>query len=61
MFRALGTHEDSDAALKTFERTVRRLFLGARPDKLPSRMDDDADAMEHVSSPLCQGLCAVVE
>eukprot|EP00974_Lingulodinium_polyedra_P023004 2219208-Lingulodinium_polyedra.AAC.1 len=61
MFREFGTHADTDAGLKTLERTVKRPFLDVHSDKFMNRMGDDAPAMEHVCLPLCQGLCAVVE
>eukprot|EP00974_Lingulodinium_polyedra_P023166 2236296-Lingulodinium_polyedra.AAC.1 len=60
-FREFGSHEDSDVALKTLERTVRRLFLGTRQDKLHVRIGPDAEAMSYVSIPLSQGLSAVLE
>eukprot|EP00974_Lingulodinium_polyedra_P118819 11168728-Lingulodinium_polyedra.AAC.1 len=46
-FREFGNHEDSDVALKTLERTVRRLFLDARQDKLHVRIGPDAEAMSY--------------
>eukprot|EP00974_Lingulodinium_polyedra_P092402 8952228-Lingulodinium_polyedra.AAC.1 len=61
MFREFGAREDSAAALKTLEHTVRRVCLGVYPGKFPSRMGDDASAMERMFLPLCQGLGAVVE
>eukprot|EP00974_Lingulodinium_polyedra_P061480 5933010-Lingulodinium_polyedra.AAC.1 len=61
MFREFGNHEDSDTALKTFERTVRRLFLDVHTDVFDVRVGEDAPAMAYVALPLCQGLGAVVE
>eukprot|EP00974_Lingulodinium_polyedra_P008581 819199-Lingulodinium_polyedra.AAC.1 len=60
-FRELGNHEDADTALKTLERTVRRLFLDTHQDKLQTRIGPDAEAMGYMSIPLSQGLPAVLE
>eukprot|EP00974_Lingulodinium_polyedra_P016796 1629720-Lingulodinium_polyedra.AAC.1 len=53
MFREFGTHEDSDTALKTLERTVRRLFLDVHADVFEARVGADAPAMTHIALPLC--------
>eukprot|EP00974_Lingulodinium_polyedra_P092161 8930641-Lingulodinium_polyedra.AAC.1 len=61
MFGEFGTHEDSDTALKTLERTVRRLFLNVHIDVFEASVGVDAPAMAHMALPLCQGLSAMVE
>eukprot|EP00974_Lingulodinium_polyedra_P045157 4331506-Lingulodinium_polyedra.AAC.1 len=60
-FHEVGSHEDSDVALKTLERTVRRLFLDTHQDKLRVRVSPDAEVMSYMSIPPSQGLSAALE
>eukprot|EP00974_Lingulodinium_polyedra_P043178 4145620-Lingulodinium_polyedra.AAC.1 len=48
-------------ALKTLERTIRRLFLDVHQDKFHYRIGPDAAVMDFMSIPLSQALSAVLE